>query len=191
MRFFYRVRATDPAGRSGASGIVAAGNRPAAVTAAAVTALTISDLVLNWRDTSGETGYRIERSNDNVTFTQVATVGTNVPSHAVSGLAMGSRYWFRITPMSSFGDSVATVISGSTRLASVGGLAFTTKSATAIGLTWSALTGATGYRIERSSDGSAFATLTTVGSVLTYSDTSVAPLGEYSSRVIGVSATLV
>ncbi|MFM7184082.1 MAG: pre-peptidase C-terminal domain-containing protein [Planctomycetota bacterium] len=189
MRFFYRVRATDPAGRSGASGIVAAVNRPAAVTAAAVTALTISDLVLNWRDTSGETGYRIERSNDNVTFTQVATVGTNVPSHAVSGLAMGSRYWFRITPMSSFGDSVATVISGSTRLASVGGLAFTTKSATAIGLTWSALTGATGYRIERSSDGSAFATLTTVGSVLTYSDTSVAPLGEYYYRVIGVSAT--
>jgi len=190
MRYFYRVRATDAAGRSEASAVVAAVNRPAAVTSAAVTALTISDLVLNWRDTSGETGYRIERSSDNVAFTQIATVGTNVPSHAVSGLSMGSTYWFRITPMSPFGDSVPTVISGSTRLASIGTLAFTTKSATAIGLKWPALIGATGYRIERSTDGSTFSTLTTVGgSVLTYSDTSVVPLGEYYYRVIGTSAT--
>ena len=189
MRYFYRVRATDESGRSAASGIVNAISRPVTVTNAAVTALTTSQLVLNWRDTSGDSGYRIERSTDNVTFTQLATVGTNVPSYAASGLAVGTNYWFRITPLSPYGDSVSTVISGSTRLQAVGGLAFASKTSSALTIRWTALSGATGYRIERSTDGTAYSTLTRVGNVTTYADTSVLPVGEYYYRVIATNAT--
>ena len=189
MRYFYRVRATDESGRSAASGIVNAISRPVTVTNAAVTALTTSQLVLNWRDTSGDSGYRIERSTDNVTFTQIATVGTNVPSYAASGLAVGTNYWFRITPLSPYGDSVSTVISGSTRLQAVGGLAFASKTSSALTIRWTALSGATGYRIERSTDGTAYSTLTRVGNVTTYADTSVSPVGEYYYRVIATNAT--
>ena len=189
MRTFYRVRATDGSGRSAASGIANAINRPSAVTNAAVTSLSISQLVLNWRDTSGDSGYRIERSTDNVTYTQIATVGMSVPSYAASGLAAGTNYWFRILPMSPYGDSVSTVISGSTRLQAVGGLAFASKTSSALAIQWTALTGATGYRIERSTDGTTFSTLASVGNVTTYSDTTVAPLGEYYYRVIATNAT--
>ena len=189
MRYFYRVRATDESGRSAASGIVNAISRPVTVTNAAVTALTTSQLVLNWRDTSGDSGYRIERSTDNVTFTQIATVGTNVPSYAASGLAVGTNYWFRITPLSPYGDSVSTVISGSTRLQAVGGLAFASKTSSALTIRWTALSGATGYRIERSTDGTAYSTLARVGNVTTYADTSVSPVGEYYYRVIATNAT--
>jgi len=189
MRFFYRVRATDTSGRSVASGIVNAISRPSAVTNAAVTSLTTSQVVLNWRDTSGDSGYRIERSTDNVTFTQIATVGTNVPSYAASGLAVGTNYWFRITPMTAYGDSVSTVISGSTRLQAVGGLAFASKTSSALAIQWTALSSATGYRIERSTDGTTYSTLARVGSVTTYADTSVSPLGEYYYRVIATNAT--
>ena len=189
MRYFYRVRATDESGRSVASRIVNAISRPVTVTNAAVTALTTSQLVLNWRDTSGDSGYRIERSTDNVTFTQIATVGTNVPSYAASGLAVGTNYWFRITPLSPYGDSVSTVISGSTRLQAVGGLAFASKTSSALTIRWTALSGATGYRIERSTDGTAYSTLTRVGNVTTYADTSVSPVGEYYYRVIATNAT--
>lgn len=189
-RFFYRVRATDAEGRSAPSAIFSAVNRPSAVTSAAVTSLSLSEVVLNWRDTSGDSGYRIERSNDGTSFSQIATVGTNVPSYAVTGLSLASQYWFRITPMSPFGDSVATVISGSTRLPAVGGLAFTAKTPTALAFKWSAMTAATGYRIERSTNGATYSTLTKVaGDVLAYSDASVAPLGEYYYRVIATTAT--
>jgi autotransporter-associated beta strand protein len=189
MRYFYRVRATDASGRSAASGIASAISRPSAVTNAAVTSLSTSQLVLNWRDTSGDSGYRIERSADGLTFTQLATVGTNVPSYAASGLAAGANYWFRITPMSAYGDSVSTVISGSTRLQAVGGLAFASKTSSALTIRWTALSSATGYRIERSTDGTTYATLARVGNVTTYSDTTVSPLGKYHYRVIATNAT--
>ena len=190
MRSFYRVRATDTAGRSAPSAIVNAINRPSAVTNATVTSLSLSQLVLNWRDKSGDSGYRIERSTDNVTFTQIATVGTNVPSYSATGLAVGTNYWFRITPMSPYGDSVSTVISGSTRLQAVGSMSFTSKTSSALSIQWSAVSNATGYRIERSTDGSTFSSAGSVGAgVLTFSDTAVSPLGEYYYRVIATNAT--
>ncbi|MFM7243875.1 MAG: fibronectin type III domain-containing protein [Planctomycetaceae bacterium] len=190
MRYFYRVRATDASGRSVASDVVSVVNRPSAVTSATVTSLTSSQVVLNWRDKSGDAGYRIERSSDNVTFTQIATVGTNVPSYTATGLTVGTQYWFRITPMTAWGDSVSTTITGSTRLPAVGGLAFTSKTASAIGIQWTALSSATGYRIERSTDGTTFTTLANVGAPeVTYSDTTVAPLGEYYYRVVATNAT--
>src|SRR5206468_462833 len=49
-------------------------------------------------------------------------------------------------------------------------------------------TGATGYRIERSTDGTTFTTLATPGNVTTYSDASVTPLGEYYYRVVGINS---
>ncbi|MFM7205654.1 MAG: autotransporter-associated beta strand repeat-containing protein [Planctomycetaceae bacterium] len=190
MRYFYRVRATDASGRSVPSVISSVINRPSAVTSATVTSLTVSQVVLNWRDKSGDSGYRIERSTDNVTFTQIGTVATNYPSYSATGLAVGTRYWFRITPMSPYGDSVSTVITGSTRLQVVGSMSFTSKTSSAIGIQWTAVTAATGYRIERSTDGSTFSTLGSVaGDVLTYSDATVTPLGEYYYRVIATNAT--
>jgi len=190
LRWFYRVRAADASGRSQASPLVHAVNRPSGVTSATATSLTTSQVVLNWRDKSGDSGYRIERSTDNVTFTQIATVGANVPSYAATGLAVGTPYWFRVTPLSPFGDSVSTVITGSTRLSAVGGLAFTSKTSTTLAIRWVAVANATGYRIERSSVGTTFSTLASVGAgVLSYSDSSVQPLVEYYYRVIATNAT--
>ena len=192
MRYFYRVRASDAAGRSIPSAIVNAVNRPSPVTKAAVTSLSNSQLVLNWIETSGETGYRIERSTDNVTFTQIATVAANVPSYTAAGLSGGAQYWFRISPMSGSGDGNPVVITGSTGgFQAVTNIAFTSKASTAIGLEWTAVTTATGYRIERSTNGTTFTTLATVATGTTaYSDASVAVLGKYYYRVVALNGTI-
>jgi autotransporter-associated beta strand protein len=192
MRYFYRVRASDAAGRSIPSTIVNAVNRPSPVTKAAVTSLSNSQLVLNWIETSGETGYRIERSTDNVTFTQIATVAANVPSYTASGLSGGAQYWFRISPMSGSGDGNPVVITGSTGgFQAVTNIAFTSKASTAIGLEWTAVTTATGYRIERSTNGTTFTTLATAAAGTTaYSDASVAVLGKYYYRVVALNGTI-
>jgi autotransporter-associated beta strand protein len=192
MRYFYRVRASDAAGRSAPSSIVNAVNRPSPVTEAAVTSLSNSQLVLNWIETSGETGYRIERSTDNVTFTQIATVAANVPSYTASGLSGGTPYWFRISPMSGSGDGNPVVITGSTSgFQAVTDLAFTSKASTAIGLEWTAVTTATGYRIERSTNGTSFTTLTTVAAgTTTHTDATVAVIGKYYYRVVALNGTV-
>jgi autotransporter-associated beta strand protein len=193
MRYFYRVRATTAAARSAASAIVSAINRPSPVTEAAVTVLSNSHLVLNWIDTSGETGYRIERSTDNVSFAQIATIGTNLPSYSVSGLAAGTPYWFRISPMSPTGDGNPVVITGrTTGFQAVVDLAFTSKASSALGIEWSAVSAATNYRIERSTNGTSFTTLATVAAgTLTYTDATVAVLGKYYYRVVAINGTTV
>ncbi len=193
MRYFFRVRAMSVAGRSTPSATASAVNRPSPVTDAAVTVLSNSQLVLNWTETSGETGYRIERSTDNVTFTQIATVGTNVPSYAASGLAAGTPYWFRISPLSSTGDGNPVVVTGSTPgLQTVVDLAFTSKASSAIGIEWTGVSAATSYRIERSTNGTSFTTLATVAAgTLAYTDAAVAVLGKYYYRVVTINGTTV
>lgn len=193
MRYFFRVRATDAAGRSTPSAIVSGVNRPSAVTKAAVTVLSDTHLVLNWTETTGETGYRIERSTDNVSFTQIGTVGANVPSYSSPGLAAGTPYWFRITPTSATGDGNPVVITGSTTgLQAVAELAFTSKASSAIGIAWTAVSAATSYRIERSTNGTTFTTLATVAAgTLAYTDTTVAVLAKYHYRVIALASATV
>jgi regulation of enolase protein 1 (concanavalin A-like superfamily) len=195
LRYFYRVRTLSASGQSAASPVVSATNRPSPVTQASIAPMPKSNtqLILNWRDTSGETGYRIERSTDNATFTQIATVAANVPSYTAGGLTSGTQYWFRISPMTATGDGNPVVITRTTGgTQAVTELAFTSKASTAIGIEWTAVASATSYRIERSQNGTSFTTLATVASgTLAYTDATVAALGRFYYRVVAINGSTV
>jgi regulation of enolase protein 1 (concanavalin A-like superfamily) len=189
LRYFYRVSTLDATGVSTPSAVVSAVNRPSAVTNFAITSLNNTQTVLNWRDTHGETGFRVERSTDNVTFNTLATVGVNIPSYTDSGLTSGTTYYYRVTPTSALGDGVANTASGSTRLPVVTGQAFDSVASTQIIFHWNDIVGETSYRIQRSTDGTTYTTLTTVGAGITsYTDSTVTAANEYYYRVIGVNA---
>jgi peptidyl-Asp metalloendopeptidase len=52
---------------------------------------------LSWNDNStGETGFRIERSTNNSKFSQVATVGAGVTAYSNTGLRRGKTYYYRV-----------------------------------------------------------------------------------------------
>jgi regulation of enolase protein 1 (concanavalin A-like superfamily)/plastocyanin len=191
MRYFYRVAALDATGRSVASDVATAVNRPNAPASLTTESISTSQIVVNWRDVSGDTGYKIERSADGgTTWTQIATVGTNVPSYTDSGLTVATQYQYRVTALSPQGTSpVSATITASTRLPATTGLAFTNKASNSMAIKWNAVTGATNYKIERSTDGATFTTLATVAStVLAYTDNAVAALGEYYYRVEGTNS---
>jgi len=69
------------------------------------TAVTQTGMTVNWVDNStNETGFRVYRSNDNITFTQVganitsttsATTGTTISS-VQTGLTFGTTYYYKI-----------------------------------------------------------------------------------------------
>jgi len=52
---------------------------------------------LTWQDNStGETGFKIERSNNGSKFSQIATVGANVTSYSDTKRRTGKRYYYRV-----------------------------------------------------------------------------------------------
>jgi leucyl aminopeptidase len=72
---------------------------------------------LAWTDTaSTEAGFKIERSADGVTFTQIATVGTSVTSYANTGLAAATTYFYRVRAYNSAGDSDYSNVAQATTL---------------------------------------------------------------------------
>src|SRR5207247_3526457 len=111
QRYFYRVAALDGSpNRSTPSGVAAGVNRPSAVAGLSVTSWTTSSVILNWLDTTNETGYRIERSNDGTNYFALINLAANVRSYTNYNLKAGSIFYYRIVPLSSAGDGVAASV---------------------------------------------------------------------------------
>ena len=150
-----------------------------------------SELVLDWTDASGETGYRIERSlNGTSGWTTVGTVGKNVPMFNNTGLTVGTQYYYRVVTLDGSGDAAtSTVVTNFTRLAVVSGLAFDSILYGTMTFHWTAVTNATSYRIERSTDGGAtYAVLASNVTATTYTDSGLTALQEYYYRVTAVNS---
>ncbi|RIK82215.1 MAG: hypothetical protein DCC68_06955 [Planctomycetota bacterium] len=184
QRYFYRVRASDASGVSVASNFTSGVTRPGAVTSFSVTSWNETQLILNWRDTSGETGYRIERSTDGTNFSTVATVGINVPSYTDGGLTPGANYTYRVVTLDAQGDATTSGTSSSSTRLPAPNVSFSEVAADHITLGWADLNGETEYVVERSTNGTDYAAVATLpAGTTTYRDESVAPLGEYHYRM--------
>ena len=75
-----------------------------------------SSLVVSWRDNaSDESGYRVERSRDGVSYLQVSQLGANAASYTDSGLSAGSAYYYRVYAFNGNGSSAySNVAAGQT-----------------------------------------------------------------------------
>lgn len=70
---------------------------PAAPSGLQATAVSSSTVSLSWFDNSdNETGFELQRSTDNATFTTVLNLGAHVTSASVSGLAASTTHYFRL-----------------------------------------------------------------------------------------------
>lgn len=187
-RYFYRVSALDGSGRSAPSAVVSMITRPSAVASLTMTSWRPDSVILNWRDVSGDTGYRIERQTNAATDTwaMVGTVGTNAPSYTATGLPAGTSQRFRVIALSPSGESRPTEVTGNTRLPAVGGLTFTAKLSNRMAFRWNALPSAATYRVQRSNNNLDWDTVATITGT-TYEDNTVQPVREYYYRVVALN----
>ena len=119
-----------------------------------VSTITSNSVRLTWSDVAGETGYSIERSSDNVTFTEVATVGADVTSYINTGLSDFERYYFRVRAENSDGVSKPSEVRTALTLAgAVTHVNFISWTSDSIVLDWADAGGETGYRIQQSDNG--------------------------------------
>jgi len=78
-----------------------------------------SSLVLTWVDTAtNETGYRVERSPNGSSFSQIAQLGSGAASYVDSGLTSGTAFYYRVSAYNSGGASgYSNMASGQTQAA--------------------------------------------------------------------------
>ncbi|WP_442794912.1 LamG-like jellyroll fold domain-containing protein [Pelobium manganitolerans] len=70
-----------------------------------------SEVVLTWKDNSNnETGFSIERSSDNINFTEIAQVATDIKTYTDGGLTPNSTYYYRIKALNATESSVYSAV---------------------------------------------------------------------------------
>ena len=189
----YRIRAFNSGGDSGFSNtasIATPSITPVAPTGLTTTAMSATRVDLTWRDNSGnETGFKVERSTDGVSFTQIGTTRSNKMLYSDTKALAGITYAYRVRAYNSYGNSAYTSIAWvTTPLApplAPSNLAVKAFSSTQINLTWvDKSSNETGFRIERSPNKSVWTEVGTVGAnTITFSSTGLTPNTTYYFRV--------
>ncbi len=170
---------------------------PTAPANASAVAQSSAQVKVSWNDVNGENGFRVEYSNNNGAIWQLAgTVSGGATSMAVDNLDAGTLYQFRVFALNGIGASPASnVASATTDIAATppipSGFQATSVTATEVVLTWTNVTGETGYRVERSDDGGTVWSIagTTGTNVTTFTDFSVSGPFTYKYRVRSVTLT--
>jgi len=110
--YYYRIRASNPAGNSIYSDVASATTLssttiPPNPTGVAATAVSSSQINLAWTDVSGETSYLIERGSTSSTsgFTQIGTTNANIVTYSNTGLSASTTYYYRVRASNSAGNS--------------------------------------------------------------------------------------
>jgi predicted outer membrane repeat protein len=85
---------------------------PSDLTAAVV---STSEIDLTWADKSNnETGFKIERSPDNLNWTVLTTTAANATNYRDTGLTSSTPYYYRISATNSIGDSTTVAAKATT-----------------------------------------------------------------------------
>ncbi len=198
-KYYYRVCAYNSAGESADTPVASATTQaatvvvPAAPSGLAASASSSSAIGLSWTDNAtNETGYYVQRSIDGTNFSQIASLGAGATSYSDTGLAAATKYYYRVSAYNSAGASAFSVVASATTQAATvvvpaapSGLAAAASSSSTIGLTWTDnATNETGYYVERSTDGTNFSQIASLGAGATsYSSTGLTAATKYYYRV--------
>ena len=141
---------------------------------------------ISWANVAGNSGYKLERQASGGAWTQIGgTLAADTTIYHDTGLTAGTVYTYRVSTVNSAGNSQASSVLVAPVLNTPGGI-----TSGKIDLTWPAVSGATGYKVERSLDGSSWSLIASPAAAATgYSDTSVDSGVLYYYRLKAVTAT--
>ena len=162
---------------------------PSSLTATAVSSVQIN---LGWTDNSNnEVGFKIERKVGAAgTYSQMATVGSNVATYSDMELTPGTAYYYRVRAYNEGGDSNYSNEANAATLplppTAPSGLTAATVSSIQVNLNWTDNSNnEAGFKIERKAGAAGlYSQIATVGvNVATYSDMGLIPGTTYYYRV--------
>ncbi len=189
--YSYRVRAYDGPNNSAYSNTASAttGAGPSAPSNLAATAVSSSRINLTWTDNANsEAGFKIERSTDGVSFTQIALMPANYTTYSNTNLPAGTSYTYRVRAYEGPNHSGYTNTASATTQPGPGApsnLAATAVSSSRIDLTWTDnATNEAGFKVERATDGVTFVQVATLtANLVAWSDNVLSPGVTYTYRM--------
>jgi surface protein len=97
VEYFYKIRSVKGSASSDFSNVASATTAISAPSSLTATTVSATRIDLAWTDNSTvEDGFKIERSTDNVSFTEIATVGAGITSFQNTGLTASTQYYYRV-----------------------------------------------------------------------------------------------
>jgi hypothetical protein len=189
-KYDYEVIASNAGGDSSASALSSVTTAPGQPGTLTATAASTSEVDLAWSAAAGTTSYDVQSGPaGSGTFPNDLGAVTTT-SFAVTGLNPGDTFDYRVVPQNSGGAGTASnTANGTTLPAKVSGLTATAASATEVDLAWSAATGASTYRVERSPAGAGnWSVLATANASTAFADTTANASTSYDYRVAAVDA---
>jgi titin len=174
--YYYRVSAFNAGGSSPTLNVASAKTTdyiPDAPSGLTATALSAWAIKVTWNDNStNEIDFRLYSSTDGTNFTPTAVLSANVTTFTYSNLVQGYTLYFQVRARNSAGFSPYSNLASATTLnnppAAPSGLIATTVSSNLINLSWTDnAANETGYKILRSTDGTNFIFIATLGSNVT------------------------
>jgi hypothetical protein len=106
MTYHYRVKADDSAFSNTRTVTIPAPTPPAAPSGLAANSLSNATVLITWSDVLAETGYRLERRNEDPTsWAVISLLASNVTSYVDTNVIEGVQYWYRVQAFNGNGNS--------------------------------------------------------------------------------------
>ncbi len=165
---------------------------PAAPTNVAARAISPSQVDVSWVEQStGVTGFKLERSVNGGAFVPLATLDALQTSYSDKGLSANTLYAYRVRAVNGALESANSLTASAVTLpaplvvpAVPTRLLVNAVSATEVVVSWEQASGAVGYKLERSTGAGAFAQIAQLDAEqISYSDTGLLPETAYTYRV--------
>ena len=193
--YSYRVRglsAADPSVASAPSPVTTGPTATAAPGNVSATDFSATRIDLAWADVTGGAGFTVLASADGgATFLPVGATAAHVTHFSATPLVPGVAYQFEVEAVNAagkFSDASAPVAATTAPLAPAIATALGTSPTTAT-VTWSPVVAATGYVVQRSTDGTTWtAVATPAAAAVTYADTGLSAGVTYTYRVLATDA---
>ncbi|MGH2681398.1 MAG: fibronectin type III domain-containing protein [Actinomycetota bacterium] len=151
-----------------------------------------TEIHIEWQEVSAATGYEIARAETAGSWGFLAETDADETAFTDEGLEPATTYFYRVSATMVSGTAPASdVVQATTPVeAPQAPSVMATADVTTVTVTWVGGPGATGYRVERSLDGSTgWAVIATpTANVTTYTDAALSPSTTYHYRVIATNA---
>jgi titin len=198
-QYYYRVRASNTAGNSAYSNTANATTQappvtiPAAPSTLTATAVSSTQINLNWTDNSNnEVNFLVERSPNGTTFTQIASLPANTTTYQNTGLAASTTYYYRVRANNTAGNSAYSNTANATTQAppltaptAPTTLNVSSVSSTQINLSWTDNSNnEVSFLVERSPNGTNFTQIASLAAnTTTFQNTGLTASTQYWYRV--------